>query len=333
MFEDFFEEKNLPNYKLKQLYEQYYKNPINSWDELTTWSKDMRKEISSRFPFSKLNEESILDSSDRRSKKVLFLTKEGFPVETVLMKSKERNTVCVSCMSGCPVGCTFCATGRMGFNKALDTQEIIDQVMYFKRELFPKKENISNIVFMGMGEPMLNMKNVVNAIRILTDPEKIALSPRRITVSTVGYVENLRKFLNMDLGVKIAVSLHAPNQKIRERIMPVVAKTNSLEDLMDVLISYQKKTRKRVTYEYLLLKDINDSVDHAKELSSLLRNQIALVNLINFNPSTDLPYSPTSKKKIEAFQSILNARGIGNTLRHSYGEDIKAACGQLASLR
>jgi len=234
-------------------------------------------------------------------------------------------------MSGCPVGCSFCATGQMQFNKNLDTQEIIDQVLYFKRKLQTTGQTITNIVFMGMGEPMLNLENIVKAIEILTDKEKFAMGTRRITVSTVGYIEQLQKFLNKNLGVKIAISLHTPNQKLRETLMPTVAVSNALEDLISTLINFQKKTNKRVTYEYLLIKGINDQPEHAKQLAKLLKNQIALVNLIRFNPSPKIPFEASRKKDIEAFQDILNSRGINNTLRHPYGNDINAACGQLAN--
>lgn len=330
MFEEFVKKNNLPRYKIQQLYNQYYKNPINSWDDLTTWSLELREELKKEIPFSLLHDFQDYKSKDRKTIKTLSFTKEGFPVETVLMKTKFRNTICISSMSGCPVKCTFCATGKMKFNRNLDAQEIVDQILYFKRKLLLDGKNVTNIVFMGMGEPMLNMENVSRSIGIITDEQKMGLGHRRITVSTAGHIEQLKKFLNKDLGVKIAISLHAPNQALREKIMPIVAKENKLDDLMDLLISFQKKKNKKVTYEYLLLRDVNDSIQNAKELCTLLKNQIALVNLINFNASEGIPYQPSKKINIEAFQKILTSRGINNTLRHSYGEDIEAACGQLA---
>jgi 23S rRNA (adenine2503-C2)-methyltransferase len=331
MFEEFAKKHNLKSYRMDQLYQQYYKDGIKSWDDLTTWPLDLRDELKKEIPFSKLTNFKEYISQDKRTVKALAFTEEGYPVETVLMKSGKRNTICISCMSGCPVGCSFCATGQMQFNKNLDTQEIIDQVLYFKRKLQTTGQTITNIVFMGMGEPMLNLENIVKAIEILTDKEKFAMGTRRITVSTVGYIEQLQKFLNKNLGVKIAISLHTPNQKLRETLMPTVAESNPLEDLISTLINFQKKTNKRVTYEYLLIKGINDQPEHAKELAKLLKNQIALVNLIRFNPSPKIPFEASRKKDIEAFQDILNARGINNTLRHSYGNDINAACGQLAN--
>jgi 23S rRNA (adenine2503-C2)-methyltransferase len=333
MFEDFVRQNNLQSYRLKQLYQQYYKDNISSWDDLTTWPLDLREKLKSEIPFSKLENFQEYIAKDKKTIKTLSFTKEGFPVETVLMKYPKRNTICVSCMSGCPVGCTFCATGQMGFNKNLDTQEIIDQVLYFKRRLSKEDEKITNIVYMGMGEPMLNLENVARSIDILTDPEKVALGKRRITVSTVGYVEQLDQFLSMDLGVKIALSLHAPNQELREKLMPTAAKNNPLDKLMEVLKDYQEITNKKITYEYILIKDINDSKRHAKELAELLRDQIVLVNLIRLNPSPLIPFEPSSMNKTHSFQSILNEEGINNTLRQSYGDEINAACGQLANIQ
>jgi len=285
MFKQFAQENNLKSYRLNQLYQQYYKDGIKSWDELTTWPLDLREKLKEEIPFSKLKSFKEYVSKDNRTIKTLAFTKEGYPIETVLMKSRKRNSICVSCMSGCPVGCTFCATGQMKFNRKLDAQEIIDQIMYFKRKLETTGQTITNIVFMGMGEPMLNLENVVESIEILTDPEKIGMGTRRITVSTVGYLEQLERFLNKDLGVKIAISLHSPNQDLREKIMPTVAKNNHIDDLMELLIDFQKRTNKKITYEYLLMKGINDTPEHAKELAKLLKNQIVLVNLIRFNPS------------------------------------------------
>ena len=333
MFEDFVRQNNLQSYRLKQLYQQYYKDNISSWDDLTTWPLELREKLKSEIPFSKLENFQEYIAKDKKTIKTLSFTKEGFPVETVLMKYPKRNTICVSCMSGCPAGCTFCATGQMGFNKNLDTQEIIDQVLYFKRRLSKEDEKITNIVYMGMGEPMLNLENVARSIDILTDPEKVALGKRRITVSTVGYVEQLDQFLSMDLGVKIALSLHAPNQELREKLMPTAAKRNPLDKLMEVLKDYQEITNKKITYEYILIKDINDSKRHAKELAELLRNQIVLVNLIRLNPSPLIPFEPSSMNKTHSFQSILNEEGINNTLRQSYGDEINAACGQLANIQ
>lgn len=327
----FIEENNLPQFRLKQLNQQYYKNCIDSWDKLTTFPLELREKIKTEITFSSLKQIKQLVSTDKKTEKLLLQTKDNHLIETVLMRTPKRNTICVSCMCGCPVKCKFCATGQMGFNRNLTTEEIIDQIMFFQRELHKKKETITNIVFMGMGEPMLNSENVENSIKIITDKEKLGLSPRRVTVSTSGYIKQLKTFLDKNLGVKIAISLHAPNQETRERIMPTVAKTNKLNDLMDTLIQYQKKTNKRVTYEYLLLNGINDSVESANQLCKLLKYQICLVNLINYNKSDNITYQPATKERIAQFQNILSSHKINSTIRNSFGNEIMAACGQLAN--
>lgn len=333
MFEEFVKNHNLPKYRIDQLNSQYYQSTISSWDELTTWSKELRENLKKEIPFSSLHNIEEFSSEDNRTTKIVAYTTEGFPVESVLMKSAKRNTICISCMSGCPVGCKFCATGQMRFNRNLTEREIVDQVLYFKRKLTTMGEDITNVVFMGMGEPMLNLENVVSAIRQLTDPEKFGLGRRRITVSTVGYIDNLKRFLKEELGVKLAISLHSPTQELRERLMPTVARENPLDELIKVLIEYQKRSNKKITYEYLLLKNINDSINDANKLADLVGNQLCLVNLINFNSSGNLPFETSEKERVIKFQKILKYRGIENTLRYSYGDEIKAACGQLANLR
>ena len=332
MFKRFLKNNKIQGYRVDQLYDQYFKHLIDSWDELTTWPKELREKLKIEVPFSKLENFQEFPSIDGRTIKTLAYTKEGFPVESVLMRNKERITVCISCMSGCPVGCKFCATGKMGLNKNLSTQEIIDQVMYFERKLKASNEKITNVVYMGMGEPMLNLKNTVESIKTLTDGKYLGLSARRITLSTAGYISQLDEFLKKDLGVNLAISLHAPNQRLRERLMPTVARNNPLDELIAVLIKDQKRRNKKITYEYIMIKDINDTPEHAKELAKLLKNQIVLVNLINFNKVDGIDFEPSTRKRIMDFQYILNERGINNTLRYSYGSDIKGACGQLASI-
>lgn len=329
MIEKFAKKHNLPKYRIDQFNQKYYKEYISSFDELTTWPKELREKLKQEIPFSKLIFQSSNYSVNRDTQKVLFETEMGNYVESVLIKEKERNTVCVSCMSGCPVGCIFCATGQMGLNESLDSQQILDQILYFARELKPHNEKITNIVYMGMGEPLLNLKNVSHSISVITDKGKLAFSKRRVTVSTSGYVQSLRSFINKNLGVKLAISLHSPNQELRDFLMPNVSKSNSIKELFKVLDQYVEKTNKRVTFEYVLLKDINDSVDNAKELANLLKGRLCLVNLINYNENECLPFKKS--KNTPLFKKILEERGITCTIRKSLGEEIKGACGQLSA--
>lgn len=328
MFEQFIEKYNLPKYRRVQLYTQYYKNLISSWDELSTWPLQLRETLKKEIPFSSLTFISSTESKEKDSIKVLFKTPRNNYIESVLIKERDRNTVCVSCMSGCPVGCIFCASGQMGLNESLSSNQILDQILYFARYLKRTNERISNIVYMGMGEPLLNLENVSHSIMDITDKDKMGISKRRVTLSTSGYVQNLRSFIDKKLGVKLAISLHSSNQKLRDSLMPTVSKKNSLKNLFEVLDEYTRETNKRITYEYVLLRGINDSIEHAKELATLLKHRLALVNLINYNENECLPFKKSRNTPL--FKRILEERGITCTIRKSLGEDIKGACGQLS---
>ncbi|KKP43924.1 MAG: putative dual-specificity RNA methyltransferase RlmN [candidate division WS6 bacterium GW2011_GWF2_33_92] len=328
MINEFAKTHNLKKYQVDQFNIGYYKTLISSFDELSTWSKQLREDLKKELLFSKLTVEKTETSNDGSTTKVLFKTGKNNYIESVLMRDKSRNTVCVSCMSGCPVGCIFCATGQMGLNEILDEQEILDQILYFARELKKENSSITNIVYMGMGEPMLNLENVAQSIEAITDIDKLAFSKRRVTLSTSGYVQNLRVFLGKNLGVKVAISLHAPNQKLRDILMPNVSKNNTLIDLFEVLDGYVKDTNKRITYEYVLIKGVNDSISDAKELVELLKGRLALVNLINYNENGCFEFKKSDNTLL--FQDILLKNGINCTIRKSYGGDIKGACGQLS---
>jgi 23S rRNA (adenine2503-C2)-methyltransferase len=242
-----------------------------------------------------------------------------------------RNSICVSCMSGCPVGCKFCATGKMGFNRNLTYREIADQIMHFQRLLAEKEKSVTNVVFMGMGEPMLNLDNVRKAVEIINDSNKLSIGIRRVTISTVGYVPQMREYFTDRHTPRLAISLHSPNQKIREQIMPTISKLHPLDELMSFADWYENELNKRITYEYTLIKGINDQPEHAIELSKLLYNRLALVNVIRFNPSSVLPYETPKEETLQRFVKILNNRDINTTIRYSMGDEIGGACGQLHS--
>jgi 23S rRNA (adenine2503-C2)-methyltransferase len=271
-----------------------------------------------------------MESNDGRTSKVVFKTISGLLIEAVLMRHDDRNTVCVSCMSGCPVGCKFCATGRMGLKGLLSADEIVDQVLYFARLLKGEDSRPTNVVYMGMGEPMLNLGSVERSIRWLTSEEGLGLGQRRITVSTSGYIPQLKLLREHGYKGKIAVSLHASNQKIREELMPVVAKAYPLDKLMTELDKMVEVNNKRISYEYILIAGVNDLDTNAQELSLLLKNRLAHVNLIPYNEVDGVGFSKPNRKRVHDFFNILESNGIPVSVRETMGDDISGACGQLA---
>jgi 23S rRNA (adenine2503-C2)-methyltransferase len=332
MIETFAEKYKLPKFRIDQFNKAFYQDRINSFDELSTWSKELRENLKKEVAFSSLKVEKELISAKKDTIKVAFKRKrDNKIIETVLMRFKDdRNTICVSCMVGCPMGCAFCATGKMGFQGNLSANEIVDQIMHFKRLLVKEGKEITNIVFMGMGEPLLNLDEVQKATEIINNPEKLGLGVRRVTVSTCGITDKLEELIDADYKGKLAISLHAPNQELREKIMPV-AKKYTLDGLFKVLDKYTAKTNKRITYEYILIDNLNDTNEHAMELAKLLKGRLALVNLIRYNPVLGIDFETSSQKNVLNFSQILTDQGINNTIRASMGQDVNAACGQLAS--
>ncbi|MBD3250085.1 MAG: 23S rRNA (adenine(2503)-C(2))-methyltransferase RlmN [Candidatus Pacebacteria bacterium] len=327
----FIQDNDLPSYRLDQFNHAFYQELIGSFAQLTTWSKDLRAQLEQTIEFSTLNKEVEQVSSRGDVIKTLFSLKRNpqWKIEAVLMKFADgRNSVCVSSMSGCPVGCQFCATGQMGLQTNLEAREIIDQVLYFGRKLKQQNEKVTHVVYMGMGEPLLNLEAVEESLDVLMAEDKLAMSKRRITLSTVGYISQFRKLLQDGYRPQIAVSLHAPTQELRAELMPV-AKLFPLDELMEALVEYEKLTNKQVTYEYILIDGVNDQPKQAHQLSELLENRLAHVNLIPYNPVPGVDFSSSSEGKIQAFSRILDEQGISNTVRVTMGQDIDAACGQL----
>ncbi len=333
MIDTFAKENNLPKYKIDQFNSQFYQNGIQSFDELTTWSKDLRELLKKDVAFTTLEHIKDNYSSDGDTIKTEFKTKDGFSIESVLMQYQDgRNSVCVSCMSGCPVGCSFCATGKMGFNRNLTHREIIDQIMHYQRILVPKGQRVTNVVYMGMGEPMLNLDNVEKSIDVVHSPEKLSIGSRHVTISTAGYVPQMKEFFSKGYNPRLAISLHAPNQELRQTIMPTVATLHPLVQLMEFTQWFEREFNKRITYEYTLIKGVNDQPEHAIELSQLLYGKLALVNVIKFNPYKELEYEAPSNNTLNRFTTVLNNRGIKTTIRYAMGDDIGGACGQLHSI-
>ncbi|MBN1915942.1 23S rRNA (adenine(2503)-C(2))-methyltransferase RlmN [Candidatus Dojkabacteria bacterium] len=358
MFRKFINKYNLPGFRLKQIEEAFYQKPIRSFEEITTLPKDIKNKLSQEITFSTLREIKKLESKNSKTIKLLFERSDKKKIETVLIRHKDkRNTVCVSCMVGCPVGCIFCATGKMGFGGNLSAQEIIDQILYFNRFLLSckKPQKVTNVVFMGMGEPLLNLSEVQKSLDIITDPAKLGLSKRRIIISTCGYIPQFKKLVKDGFKGRFAISLHAPNQKLREKIMPI-ARLFPIDKLIKATTWYMDLRNKRISYEYIMIHDVNDRGEHAQELVALLKGQrLAHINLIPYNPITIyhdiktvnkqtncsrfLPdkysfrsFRRSSRNRIHSFAKILTEAGIPATIRVTMGEDVEAACGQLTNI-
>ncbi len=335
MIDTLAKEHRLPSFRIKQFNLAYYKDFIVSFDELTTWPKELREKLKKTVPFSTITAIKEIESADHGTEKVLFSRiSDGKLFESVIMRHKDgRNTICVSCMIGCPVRCVFCATGKMKFIGNLTAKEIVDQVLHFARILKKQKQTITNIVFMGMGEPLLNLKEVMSAIRILNSQEFMGFGIRRITISTSGVTPKIYELMKLGYKGRLALSLHAPNQKLREKLMPI-AKTYPLPELISTVKAFATRTQLRVSYEYILIDGVNDLPEHARSLVNLIgekNNELVHVNLIPYNPVIGVPFKRSSLKSIYAFAKILTDYGISNTFRVTMGDDIKAACGQLTT--
>ncbi len=317
------------SFRAKQIFEWVYEKGAVTWDEMTNVSKELREKLSQEFRFPTLERVRCVDSNDGETFKTLWRLSDGMMVESVLICSGDRRTVCVSSQVGCPAKCAFCASGKNGFFRNLSPAEIIEQVLLTHNELQKKGERVSHIVFMGMGEPMENYDAVVKTIRLLAQPGLLNISQRRITVSTVGVIEGIQKLALEEFKVNLVLSLHAPTQQLRKKIIPY-ARRYDLEDVLKAMDNYTAITKRDITYEYTLLAGINDTIECAELLVQLLRNKQCTVNLIPYNPVDGLNLKRPAREVIEAFRQILDDARIVNTCRYTKGDDIGAACGQLA---
>ncbi len=310
-----------PGYRGKQLHQWIYQKGIRCLDEVTVFSKKWRAEVKD-YPVGRSHVQYRSESPDGTIKYLLKLT-DGHIIEAVGIPSDKRLTVCVSSQIGCPMGCDFCATGKGGFARNLETYEIIDQVLTVQEDF---GRRVSNIVFMGMGEPLLNTDNVVAAVRSLN--QDIGIGQRSITVSTVGIPGHIRRLAEQQLQVTLAVSLHASNQTLRTQLIPS-AERYPLKELLSECRDYVKLTGRRVTFEYIVLADLNDLPEHAIELASELRGFQSHVNLIPYNPITEVDYKRPTRARVEGFTQQLKDKGIAVSVRYSRGLEKDAACGQL----
>lgn len=311
-------------FRARQLFRHIYARRVRSWQECSDLSKMFRVQLEFG---ARLDALTLIEKREAEdgTKKYLFELHDGHSIESVLIPDPPRQTLCLSSQVGCALGCKFCVTGSLGFKRNLSVGEIVDQICQIQR----KNVRITNLVFMGMGEPLANYDSVQKAMQILLDPNGMAFSHRRITLSTAGLVPQLRR-LGEESPVNLAISLHAPDDELRTQLMPI-NKKYPLAELMQACREYPLPPRKRITFEYILMDGINDEPKHARKLITLLHGVRAKLNLIPFNPHPDIPYSQPPERRILDFQEILQNAGINTLIRQSRGADIGAACGQLAA--
>lgn len=353
---------NQPKFRYAQAKKAIYKDLLDDWSKATVFPLALREELNEKCPLE-INFE-LFTSKDGNSIKALITLEDGLKIETVLLRHSDgRNTVCVSSQAGCALGCSFCATGKMGFKRNLEYFEIVEQVLLFERllpsfssgsDILPSfssgsealasnklvakaaqpglkagrnPAHVSNIVFMGMGEPFLNYDNVMRAIKIINAEDGLNIGARHISISTAGIVEGIKKLAKEKLQVNLAISLHAPNDKLREKLMRI-NKKYPIEMILRAVDDYIARTNRQVMFEYLMINNVNDSRECALELASLVKKPLYFVNLISYNPTG--VFKSSTPLKIKEFINILKKSGVNAAQRYSFGQDIGAACGQLA---
>ncbi|NCN25413.1 23S rRNA (adenine(2503)-C(2))-methyltransferase RlmN [Candidatus Falkowbacteria bacterium CG10_big_fil_rev_8_21_14_0_10_37_14] len=314
-------------YRRQQVIEGVFKNLITDWGQATNLPLALRQYLELE---CSLEIDAITSiSKDKTSEKALIKYADGLCAETVLMRHKTgRLTVCVSSQIGCPLGCSFCATGKLGLQRNLTAGEILMQVLYWARLVKQEDDRLNNLVFMGMGEPLLNYDEVWSAIRWINSDEGLGIGARHISISTAGIVPGIRRLAAENYQVNLAISLHASNNRLRTKLMPINKRYN-IEQVLIAVDNYIVKTGRQVMFEYLLLSGINDSPNHARELAKLLNKSLYIVNLLPYNPTG--VYRASKKEEQNEFRRILSEAGIKVTVRNSLGGDIDAACGQLAT--
>lgn len=311
-------------FRAEQIFKWLFVEKVKSFDEMTNLSLELRNKLKENYDICNLTIERKLESKDG-TKKYLFGLKDGNAIETVLMQYKYGKTVCVSSQIGCKMGCKFCASTGIPFIRSLTAGEIVEQVVAIEQD---ENCKVSNVVFMGIGEPMDNFENVLNAISIFNNPKGLNIGARHISVSTSGVVPKIYEFADKDIQCTLSISLHSANNEVRSSMMPV-NKAYNIQELMKACRYYIEKTNKRISFEYALAKDNNSNLDDAKELCDLLKGMLCHVNLIPINKIENGEYQKASLENIMKFRDYLNDHGIVATIRRELGSDIDAACGQL----
>ncbi len=325
-----FKELGIDAYRADQVFDWVFSKGVYDYARMKNLPESVKLELAKHFSLAVPEIVEKQKSPGDESTKLLLKLETGEFVETVLMLAKDRVTVCVSSQVGCKFHCAFCASGQDGFFRNLTQAEILYQVL-LARDLSPKKR-ITNIVFMGIGEPFDNYGNLLRAIRVLNSKNALGIGSRKITVSTCGIVPKIERFSNEGLQVELSISLHGPNDRVRGAIMPV-NRAFPVKDLIQVCKTYVSKTKRAITFEYIMVKGINSQISEAQSLAKLLKGMLCKVNLIPYNPIEEFPHVAPSYAEIVQFQQVLQEYGIKTTVRFSKGKDIKAACGQLRSVR
>jgi 23S rRNA (adenine2503-C2)-methyltransferase len=315
-------------FRLKQCYQAVFTDLIDDWKKNTTLPSALRERLNEECPLEL--KAVVFGSKKSESLKILLELGDGEKIESVLLKHGDgRRTVCVSAQVGCPLGCKFCATGTMGFKRNLSADEIIAQVLFFARHLKGEDEGrVTNVVFMGMGEPFLNYDNVLEAVHILNDENAFNIGARRISISTAGITPGIERLQKENLQVNLAISLHSAIDEKRSELMPI-NKRYPLNEVMEAAMRFARAKKREVMFEYLLIKEVNDSEADALALAKLMHSGLFVVNLIRYNPTGI--FKPSDSAAIARFKKILSDKGINVTQRYSFGQDINAACGQLAN--
>ena len=346
--QEFAKEHKLQPFRVKQIYQEIFKNQNINFSDMTTLSKELREDLDKQFSVVTLTPDKILE--DKTSTKIWFQTHDGHVIEAVILYHRQhekynkndqeklnRITLCISSQVGCPMGSMFCVTGKLGFKRNLTRDEMVSQVVFannYIKNKFGKQDDgtlfgVRNIVFMGMGEPLLNYENVKKTIEILLRQEAgFSLWRRHITISTAGIVPGIKQLIKDEIPVKLAISLHAPNQALRDKLMPV-AKAYPLESLNRVLSDYVKSSANRIFYEYIMIKNMTDTPELAAQLVTMLRGKLAHVNLIPYNTNPTIDLKESDDESMQQFKKILEKWGITVTIRDSMGRKMKGACGQL----
>ncbi len=329
---DLFKQMNEPKFRAKQVYEWLWQKGVHDFDEMTNLSKKLRERLNEQFVINGIQIDKVQKSMDGTIKS-RFRLHDGHLIESVLIPvpSDNRYTVCVSSQVGCSLTCKFCATGRMKRLRNLDAGEIYDQVVLVNRQAEEYYDHgLTNIVYMGMGEPLLAYKNVLESVDKITSPDGLGMSPRRITVSTAGIAKMIKKLADDEVRFNLALSLHAADDEKRNEIMPI-NEQNNLEVLMDSLTYFHQKTHNKISYEYITFQDFNDSIEDARNLVKLCKKFPVKVNIIEYNPIDGAPFLKSTEHRIDDFARYLNDNRVTVTVRRSRGKDIDAACGQLAN--